>query len=302
MKLTRLRTHGVTGLPDLDASLASGHEPAPVVLLQGPPGAGKSRLLDLIVHCKERIGAYGPLSPDRSFGTEERPARVELEFWLDAGEARRTGAPGQRIASEVVLPAPRGLQRPNDPALVDVLSQFDRSPEHPKVEYFRADRAAGQHATTSGDAHTEQKVLRLSRSPRKLASLKLLAAQTFTVRSPLGRALAELFREATGLLLVPTMNGGLEAQRPAGGRVSIHDLSASAWDALVVSASIVLLGLSGSLILFDTPELHLSAEEAARRFALYRRAAPHAQWLVASNDPGIARHASVVVDLGAPRG
>lgn len=301
MKLLRIAARGVAGLPDLDLSLAAGAEPAPVVLIKGPPGSGKSRLLDLIVHAKERIGAYGPLEPDRTFTTAQRPARVELELWLDADEVRRTGAPRQTLTGEVGIPAARGLERPTDPALVDVLSHFDRSPEHPKVEYFRADRAAGQHATTSGDADAEQKRLRLSRSPRKLASLKRLAADALAARAPRGRALADLYREITGSVLVAAPGQALVAVRRSGERVPIAELSASEWDAFVVSASIVMLGLSGSLILFDTPELHLSAEETSRRFALYRRAAPNAQWLVASHDPALAREASVTIDLGGLR-
>jgi hypothetical protein len=300
VKLLRVRASGVAGLPEIAATLESGREPAAVVAVQGPPGSGKSRLLDLLVHCKERIGAYGPLAPDRSFATDAHPARVDLAFWLDADERRFTGAPTQVIPCEVAIPAPRGLQLPTDPALVDVLARFELSAEHAKVEYFRSDRAAGQSQTTAGDARAEQKRLRLGSSAKKLASLKLLATQTLSTRSQQGQVLRDLFREATGCVLLSSPERGLQVQKRGPHVVSLTELSASEWDAFVVTASIVLLGLSRSLIFYDTPELHLPAAEALRRFTLYRRAAPNAQWIVATNDAGIAREADVTLNLGGP--
>jgi hypothetical protein len=299
MKLTHIRALGVAGLADLELSLLGGDAPAGFVAIKGPPGSGKSRLLKLLVHCKERIGAYGPLRPDKAFATEAAPAKVSLEWRLDEDERLRTGAPRQQLPAEIILPTPRGLQLPTDPSLVDLLSHFDLDPERSKVDYFPVDRDAGRRAVTAGDPRVEQKRLRLGDSAPKYASLKQLALHELRAAGKRRAPLLELFREATGLALEGDSSRGALARSRGGSAVPVADLSSSEWDAFVVASSIVLLGLRRSLLLFDTPELHLPSEEAARRFALYRRATPEAQWIVATNDARILAEAQVVIDLGA---
>jgi len=80
-------------------------------------------------------------------------------------------------------------------------------------------------------------------------------------------------------------------------------LSMSEKQAFAIAASMVLVGVQHSVVLFDTPELYLSGAEARRQLEVLRSFAPTNQWIVATCAEEIAAMAAHrnLVRLGAPQ-
>ena len=63
-------------------------------------------------------------------------------------------------------------------------------------------------------------------------------------------------------------------------------------------ATLVFVGLDNSIVLYDTPELHIDGQEAARRLTLLREAFPATQFIVATTSAAVIAASQKTVRLG----
>lgn len=299
MKIKSLSWVGVAGLADGNADFGgTASSPADLVAITGPAGSGKSRLLALIAHTKERLAPYGVLPADESITSSA--AKVAIQWWLSETEQRTTGVPERLVPSEVLYPRPKGLPPLNDPSLIEVLERYSHSPEVGKVDYVPPDRTKPLSSGASGDHIAEQRRKRLASGSDKYASIKQLALQCMRARDPRVPKLRELFSELCEARSLgnPTADGDIEMFTASGGRTPLRHASSSEWEAFAMAATFVLVGLQHSIVLYDTPELYVDGADAAKRLGALRRAAPTTQLIVATRSSAVLEMATVVIRLG----
>jgi predicted ATPase len=305
MKIQRISTNGFRGLPDRSFELVEGRggRPFDLVLVTGPAGSGKTSFLDAIIAAKEDVGAYGPR---RSAAELVRPgeagAKVRLSWVLGADERARAGGSAAEIATESIFSAAFGPSPDHDAGLAAVLGEYDRDPAVGKVEYFHASRrmpqAWGARAIAAGAIPSVDRGLRLSRDDAKFAGLVELAVQVLlgldeadpNARDDrrgaerLSSAFASLCRSGKRLDGVQRAGGAIEPRfvDATGLRSGLAELSDGERQAFLFAATFLRSGINGSLVLIDTPELHLGGPDAAAFLAAVARLGVDNQLVVAT--------------------
>lgn len=291
MKIARLTSQNLRAAPDATYAFGDERAPAPLVVVTGGQGSGKTLFLETIVAAKEAAAPYGvtpAAAPLVRF--EAASAKVTIDWWLDDAEMAFAGVTDPFQPCEVVLHKRKLPEADGDPGLLAVLGRYEHSPAMGKVDYFSTSRRFEVDALFGGNLAAEQKYMRLSREPRKYRGiLKWIRELTFGGHrdvidrfGALFAALAPSYRFA-GLDTV----GLLEFVLPSGDRAGFEALSASAHQALVFAGSVLMTELHSSVVLIDTPELYLGPGEAARFLSALMQAAPSNQWIVATQDPAL---------------
>jgi hypothetical protein len=301
MKIAYASWLGIAGLPDGATDWAAGGgTPSDLVAVTGPPGSGKSRLLYALAHAKERLAPYGSPPPDSTIIEPEGTAKVQITWAISESEQASVGLTERTSTTEVLYPPMKGFMVGNDPAMIELLERYSHSPEVGKLDYVPPDRVLPRSATSTGDFVAEQKRRRLATGSEKYGGIKTLVIDAVRRRDPRCVRLRTLFKD-----LVPgkslgsvTSDSDLEVVPTSGKPGSLRTCSSSEWEAFAIAATMVFVGLAHSIILYDTPELHLDDAEAGRRFGVLRAAFPVAQWIVATKSPSIVAAASAVVRLG----
>jgi hypothetical protein len=285
MKIHRIITNGFRGLPDRTFELGAprGGAPFDVVFVTGPAGSGKTSFLDAIVAAKENVGPYGqPRSPTEYVRRGESGAKVRVDWVLSEGERVRSGATASLIPTESIfassfIPAPM-----HDQAIVATLSAYDLDASTGKVEFFPARLRLPRGGATSLTAAAVPSIargLRLTRDDAKYGGL-----EEYAVAASLGldsgdpnerggeRLSAGRLAAAFSALCrtkrldgVRRIEGGFEPRFIDGRGVfhGIDQLADSERQAFLFAATFVRSGVSGSIVLIDTPELHLGGADAA---------------------------------------
>ena len=279
MKIQRLSVDGFRGLPDrsfLFTEPRSGRA-APLVVVTGPTGSGKTSFLEAIIAGKERVAAYGPVPSESAC---VRPgagaAKVKIAWELSEGDRQRTGADLTTLEGEAIFGG--ALTPPmNDPALTALLGDYDADPASSKVEYFHATRrmAIGQSVdATQLASGPVERARRLTRDDAKHAGLVrfIVAAGLGLDVDPLGnprppgRGTAAFAKLCTSKRLSGLYRAGDGVfpgfQDDAGRALGLTQLSDGELDALLFATAFVRNGIRGSVVLVDTPELHRSDAEA----------------------------------------
>jgi hypothetical protein len=290
MKIKSVSALNLRALPDGHFEIGNG-DPVPFAVFQGPPGSGKTLLLETLVASKEAAAPYGAVGQTAHLLRYGSTAgKVTVEWWLDDEERKYAGVSSPIQPCEVSFRKGALPEHNADPGLIAVLSRYDHVPSMGKVDYFPADRRYETDAMFGGDLVGEQRFLRLKGEARKYRGL-----QRFVREIVLGRetsrqeALTKLFGElANGVRYGGlTSTGQAEFILPTGEHVGHQGLSVSALHAFVFAATMVMLRTRNSVVLLDTPELGLGPGEAARRLAVLRAYEPSNQWLVATSDPEV---------------
>ncbi|MDI1475989.1 hypothetical protein [Polyangium sp. y55x31] len=308
MRIASVTWKGFLGLADGSLDLArDGALPADLVVVTGPPGSGKTRLLDVIIAGKERVAPYGP-GPrlDDVIGKDGTSAKITIEWWLSEDERKVVGAPRPLLGTEAIYTRTGPAELAPDPAIGVILERYDHEPQHGKVDYIPADRGLPPHVTSVRDPVYEQRRVRLSRGPDKYAGIVKLAEQTMLRRTDDAKIaeLKELFAKLCPHLRLRGVSaaGDIEFGREGGPPRPVSKLSMSEKQAFMIAATMVLVGVHHSVVLYDSPELYLSGAEARRQFEVLRAFAPTNQWIVATSSEDIVAMAAHrnLVRLGAP--
>jgi hypothetical protein len=298
VKVTRLAIAGFRGLPDraFDLTDSSNGSPHGVVLVTGHSGAGKTSFLDAILAAKEDVGAYGPRRPPASFVRPgARAARVEVHWWLSPEERQRAGITEAEITTVSLFGEGAPALSAHPEGLRSLLAEYTREPERGKVEYFHAERAlpaGGGTRTASGDISSVME----ARTRLALSLDKYRPLRGYLIEAILndGLALAETVRERGIALRRPEPDAqtwirdvlklvlrdkafdGID-RAESGYRVrfrgrdgeigDLDELSASERQAVLFSVTFLRSGVHGSLVLIDTPELHIHPNRQADLFA-----------------------------------
>lgn len=300
MRLTAMRLVNVRGV-HLDVTLDAG----PVVIT-GPAGSGKTTVLEAIAAVKENAGAYGMAPRTREFARGAGSAALRWE--LDEAERALSG----QVGAELDMRWDLGDERPRDlvPAGAAAwLRAYSVSPERWKMEYVPASRSLG------GGRGALNTSTRLARDPSKYAfvrsyleevareeaahALDTLRTDGIVVADAVGRP-SSRFSEALSVMQPRLRWDGTsrgsegEAQRtwfirPAGPRVELAELTQSETMAVLIAAAWARLGLDRSLLLVDSPELHLHPEQHVGFFDALRALMRRGQLVVTTSSPAILR-------------
>jgi predicted ATPase len=307
MKLSAIRLINIRGV-HLDVTLGN----APLIVT-GPPGSGRTTVLEAIVATKENAGAYGmaPRARDFARGT----GQIELRWEVELFEQQSLGVP----SSEVVLSWdlarswPQGLA---NPTVADWLRQYSTSPTRWKMEYLHATRTLPDGPSVP--AARVEPALRLTRDASKYAFVRPYLEQV--AREESASALASLksdgivvadglhkagsrFADALSLLNPRLRWDGCEPSadddartktwfvRPVGPRVELGQLTNGEAMAVLVAAAWARLGLEHATLLVDHPEAHLHPEQHAAFFDALVALMRKGQLIVSTTSPAILRSA-----------
>jgi len=277
MKIKRISTSGFRGLPDrmFDFTAQRTGLPAELVVITGPSGSGKTSLLDAILAAKEDVGSYGLQVSRASFvRSGEAAAKVQIEWILTADECSRNGASGPELVSESIFAPSLFTSLDHDPSLAGLLSEYDPDPAMSKVEYFHATRRIPRTnvpgIATIGIPEGERMV-RLTRDDSKYAQVIQYVAEANLGLHDVGqKSGAERLAKAFSSLCRSRQIAGLERAgrnlipRFVDGRGNVvgpDELSDSERQALLFAVTFLRAGVENSLVLIDTPELHLPEAE-----------------------------------------
>lgn len=292
MKLCEIQIENARGVPDGRFAFADRATGAPldVILITGGPASGKTALLEAIAVAKETAGSYGPhvepatwLRPGKSSG------RIEACWTLSESERLRAGLDSTERVT--VLPLGEATRAEVDPGLRRLFATYSRDPHQGKFEYFPANRRLSGPSWKPPAAPSSEAAegrLRLTRDPDKYAGLRrlfhdltladasrltaLLDAQGVALRTQRPDSLAP-FKEAIAALLPDLRLAAVELGergpriwflRRDGRRVELDELSESEQQGVLFAVTFQRLGLHHSVILIDSPELHLHPREHSR--------------------------------------
>jgi energy-coupling factor transporter ATP-binding protein EcfA2 len=298
MKIKRLTTNGFRGLPDrtFDFTVPRTGVTADLVLVTGPSGSGKTSLLEAIIAAKEDVGAYGlKLSPASFVRAGDAAAKVQIDWLLSPEESARVGMTGAEISSESIFAPNLFSSIDHEPSLSALLSEYDVDPSISKVEYFHASRRIPRvnvpGIATIGIAEGER-LVRLTRDDAKYANVAQYVAEASLGLHDVGqKSGAERLAEAFASLCRSRQIAGVEkAGRTLvprfadarGGVVGPGELSDSERQALLFAVTFLRSGIEGSLVLIDTPELHIPESEVGAFVSSLMRLCPKNQLVVAT--------------------
>ncbi len=308
MKIARVVTNGVRGLPDRTFDLVDGSgAPARRVLIVGPPGCGKTRFLETLVAAKEDVGPYGVGYSKPAVRPGAAAAKVTIHWELEADDTEQLGVREKNLVSESIFGSTTSAAH-HDARLELVLRRYAHGYEHGKLEYVPALRTLSPEAAGSMSLDPDdQKALRPERSFRKYSALPKFLSE-------LGLGLYEPERASHFAAMFAALT---RTKRVAGVRrtnrgpemvfagvddvaIGISELSASEQQALIFAGMAALIGLSHSVVLVDGPELFLPSDAVPAFVDKLSELGIDNQWIFAtSNRELIDAGADLVIDLTA---
>jgi hypothetical protein len=292
MKLLGLVCTGVRGVPDASYAFTDARTGAPldVAIVTGAPSSGKTSLLEAVAAAKEAVGSYGA-PPDGKRLLRRGAARGTIEATWLLSEAERTRAGLSEARHTVAWDFAGGTVRADaDPRLRRLFAGFTRAPEHGKLEYFPANRRLVAGRALPGPRPTEAAAARVrpTSDPDKYADLiaalcdlaredaaqlaRLMAERGIALRSLAPSSLAP-YKAAVAVMLPELRLSEVDpGDRTAAVRflrrdrsaLDLTELSASEQQGVLFALAFQNLGLNGSLVLIDEPELHVHAAERVR--------------------------------------
>jgi hypothetical protein len=253
MKIASVSLEGISGLPNQSFALA-----LDLCVIAGPPGSGKTRLLEAILAAKEVVGPYvGMVREEDWVADPARGATLTLELSLDAAERELCpGSPRARVElgrGRITHEADRGLQK--------LLSRYEHSPASGKFEYFAENRQLAWGARADGLGEMEQLLARVGKDAQKYGFLSRLLRALRRDESKGARFVSLVERLAPSLsVTIPTSDDDDVFFASRGRPVFLSQLSSAEAEAVIFAGTAVLVELHSSVVLVDRPELYVHTE------------------------------------------
>jgi predicted ATPase len=287
MKLVRLRSEGFRGLPDrvFDFAHVGTGEPFDHVFITGNPSSGKTSLLEAIIAAKEDIGAYGARRPSSAHLRLGAPsALLEATWLLSPGETHRAQLPSPRVTTTTILGEGEPPLPPHADGLRAFFREYTRDANRGKVAYFHAERTLppgrGMRHTPSEASAVDARSCLTTSTEKYRALRSFLIDRVLDSTTALARELRERgvalrasqtdavahFRELLRPFLQDKVFDGIDPdgngyrvrfRTPSGEVLDLDDLSASERQGVLFATTFERSGLHHSIVLIDTPELHL---------------------------------------------
>lgn len=311
MKLLELSLENVLGAPNTTLSFAHGGVPAPITLVAGGAGCGKTSVLRAIAAAKEAVGAYRR-APSRKALLRRGAARglLAARWALDPDERDAMGgATTYEHSLELGVDGPL----PEVPEALRALFRVHSRP-HGKLELFGANRAlfpvlperpvADELALRAAEAAHKYQTLGSYLVSQALgdglAALTTLAADGLLLRAAahdrLGAVAGDFARfvpdvRLTGLSLVDGRRS-LVFRHRAGAELTLAELSACEAQALLFAGTFHRFGLTRSLVLVDEPSLHVATDHQPAFFQALATLGGDNQIIAATGSATLLRAAS----------
>lgn len=311
MKLLELSLENVLGAPSITLSFAQGAMPAPIVLVAGSGGCGKTSVLRAIAAAKEAVGPYRR-PPTRRALLRRGSARglIAATWYLEPDEREATGG-ASTYESRLEL----GGDGPYAEAPAGVGAIFRRfMPGHGKLELFGADRGllpivperppADEVALRACEAQLKYQTVGsylISQVARDgLAALTTIAADGILIKGQAPDRCAAIARDFARFVPDMRFTGISSAEgRPSlafrhrdGTEVGLEQLSASEAQALLFATTFQRFALTGSLVLVDDPTLHVATDQQPAFFQALATLGPDNQIIAATGSSALLRAAS----------
>lgn len=287
MRLLSVRIPALRGLPERSLSFADeATSSAPVAAITGPPGSGKSKVLEAIVLHKEHVAPYRMAPGAQDFSSEVPLPRFEVESrWLLSPSEREETASREGVHTARSVFAQGRSETHADPALVHILARFERKQAIAKVDHFGEAWLGPRKGAPAGDLDRWQRIHRLGLGPEKFNGLlPLYAAANSRMKADVGRWTQALLPH-----LSPEADGSFRT--PAGVRLP-SELSFGERRAFELAATFILVGLMQSVVLIDGIERVFGAR-SGQVLATLRELAPEAQLIVTTESPTVLEHPAV---------
>lgn len=283
MKLLGIQAIDILGVTNGVYSFAKTQEEAhDRVLIKGGPGTGKTRLLELIVAAREMLANSERVMDPLSFiRPENRTSKAILYWQLTAEEQTTIGHASPSVSTEVIFT--QDEEDEVDARMNFLLERYSHDDSTPKFEYFSAGRRLDVGGGAVSLEEGEQAGLRTSPSPRKFSWVPLFLEMLPDAPDRAARFAAILDRFSS------TCAYDVESHvlSSRGRRLrSVTELSASEADAVMFAATAALVGMSGSIVLVDRPELH--GLEPQRALAGLSSLGSDNQLIMATSSPAVA--------------
>jgi hypothetical protein len=296
MKIASVSLAGISGLPDQSFALAPD-----LAVIAGPPGSGKTRLLEAILAAKEVVGPYvGMVRAEDWVADPVRGATLTLELTLDpkerelcAGSAR---ARVQMAAGRVIHESERGLQK--------LLARYEHSPATGKFEYFAENRQLAWGARVDGLGEMEQLLSRVGKDPQKYGFLPRFLRALRRDEERGARFVSLVERLAPSLAAkIPTSDDDDVFFTSRGRPVFLSQLSSAEAEAVIFAGTAILVELHASVVLVDRPELYVHPSRLPSFVEALGTLGANNQLILATSSPIVVETAgrSRVHSLGALR-
>lgn len=297
MRILKVSFDNVAGVPDvtldlLDPQTGGARE---IFVVTGPPGSGKTRLLEAIIAAKEVVGAYGmPVASEGWIGPAKDKAIVVLEFALDASEQALAELDTPQLTARVVFDKD-GAQADVASSARELLMRYEHDEAAGKVEYIPANRALPPPGASHGLSAVEQRFLRLGRDADKYSFVPRFLVGIANAKSgDTGEEAAARVRfEANLAALAPDLKlvndaGPLRCFSWRGGPAKLaSELGGTAAHAVLLAASAALVRYDHSIVLLDRPEAGVEERAMGPFVRGLRSLGTDMQVLMATSSPSL---------------
>lgn len=297
----------MAGVPDVTLELSEAHTGAArdLFVVAGPPGTGKTRVLEAIIAAKEAISPYGMFASfDGWIADGADDAAIELDLGLDAEEQSFAQTDRATATVKVVFDRAEGCRRDVDAGVAELLGRYEHDPKAGKIEYLPANRRLSPPGPAHGLSVSEQRFLRLGRDadkysfvPRFLVQALAMGASKADDDNPRARFEAALSALCPDLRLVdhcfPPTSGGNSADPlrcfsfRGGPSVRPSELGTTASHAVLVAATAALVRYDRSIVLLDRPESSVDERTIGAFIRALRGLGADLQLIVATSSPSL---------------
>ncbi len=316
MKIIQLEVENILGVPNGLYKLSPS-----VTLVTGGPASGKSSFLRAIVAAKESVGAT-LVPPDPKAVLRRGAVGGQLSARWSFSESEQRAAKLPEAFAETAWTLANGKGHLNADAAVQFqFARYSNDADVPKIEFVPCPRVLSRGlGTLLGPPISDgtEALRRPSEAPDKYAGIfSVLSEVAMDAAAGITRNLDE-----RGVLLRAGLKDALDpykgnvakmcphlrlvAVEPRSGlrpllwfqvrkgeRVELLDLSQSEVQGVLLACLFVMIGLHGSLVLIDTPELSIHPKDQARFFKALCDLGSNNQVVAATSSPEI-------LELAAP--